>query len=43
MVGVIIAVDRHYIELNLLKLVGSALMCIFLWWLALLGVSLHIR
>jgi hypothetical protein len=28
---------------HLLKLVLSALLAIFLWWLPLLGVSLHIH
>ena len=32
----------HYITVHLLKLVLSALLAIFLWWLVLLGVSLHI-
>ena len=41
-VGIIIAVSRHYITVGLLKVVGSALLCIFLWWLPLLGVNLHI-
>jgi len=28
---------------HLLKLIVSALLAIFLWWLVLLGVSLHIH
>jgi hypothetical protein len=41
-VGIVIAVTRHYITVALLKGVGSAVLCIFLWWLPLLGVRLHI-
>jgi hypothetical protein len=42
-VGIVIAVTRHYITVGLLKGVGSAVLCIFLWWLPLLGVRLHIN
>lgn len=41
-VGIVIAVSRHYITVGLLKVVGSALLVVFLWWLTLLGVNLHI-
>jgi hypothetical protein len=41
-VGVVIAVSRHYITVALLKGVASAALAIFLWWLPLLGVNLHI-
>jgi len=41
-VGVVIAVSRHYITVALLKSVASALLVIFLWFLPLLGVNLHI-
>ncbi len=41
-VGIVIAVSRHYITVGLLKGVGSALLVVFLWWLPLLGVNLHI-
>ncbi len=41
-VGFVIAVSRHYITLGLLKSFGSALLCIFLWWLPMLGVNLHL-
>jgi len=41
-VGVVIAVSHHYITVALLKVVASALLCIFLWFLPLLGVNLHI-
>jgi hypothetical protein len=42
-VGLVIAWEKHYITVNLLKNVASALLAIFLWWLPLLGVSLHIH
>jgi len=41
--GIIIAWDRGYIGLALLKAIASALLAILLWWLALLGVNLHIH
>lgn len=42
-VGIVVAVSRHYITLGLLKTAGSALLCVFLWWLPLLGVNLHLN
>ncbi|MGA2828649.1 MAG: hypothetical protein ABSF03_21315 [Streptosporangiaceae bacterium] len=42
-IGIIIAWDRGYIGLALLKAVASALLAILLWWLVLLGVNLHIH
>ena len=42
-VGVVIAWQRGYLHLWLLKAILSALLAILLWWLALLGVSLHIH
>ena len=42
-VGVIIAVSHHYITVALLKVVASAVLCVFLWWLPLLGVNLHLN
>ena len=41
-VGFVIAASRHYITIGLLKSFGSALLAVFLWWLLLLGVNLHI-
>lgn len=41
--GVIVAWDRGYIDADLLRRVGSALLAIFLWFLILLGVNLHIQ
>ncbi len=37
-----VARDRGYITAALLKALASALLAIFLWWLVLLGVSLHL-
>ncbi len=37
-----VARDRGYITVALLKALASALLAIFLWWLVLLGVSLHL-
>ncbi len=42
-VGIVFAVARHYITIGLLKGIGSALLAILLWWLPLLGISLHIH
>lgn len=42
-VGVFIAWDRGYIDESLVRRVGSALLAVFLWFLILLGVDLHIR
>jgi hypothetical protein len=41
-VGVIVAVDRDYVTLDLLKLLLSAVLAIVLWPLLLLGVNLRI-
>lgn len=42
-VGIVIAVSRHYITVGFLKILASAVLCIFLWWLPLLGISLHLN
>jgi hypothetical protein len=42
-IGIVVAVEKHYITVNLLKWVFSALLAILLWWLPLLGVNLHIH
>ena len=41
-IGIFVAWDRGYIDVELLRRVGSALLAIFLWFLILLGVDLHI-
>ena len=43
LVGIYIAFAYNYIGINLVKLVLSALLAIFLWPLVLLGVDLRIR
>ena len=43
LVGIYIAFAYNYIGINLIKLVLSALLAIFLWPLVLLGVDLRIR
>ena len=40
-IGLVVAWEKAYITVGLLKLVLSALLAIFLWWLVLLGVNLH--
>ena len=42
-VGIIIAVSKHYITIAWLKIVVSALLAVLLWWLLLLGVNLHLH
>ena len=42
-IGIIIAWDRGYIFLAWLKTTASILLVIFLWWLVLLGVNLHVH
>ena len=41
-IGIVVAWDRGYITVRLLQLLLSALLSIWLWWLVLLGVSLHL-
>ncbi|MCW2902945.1 MAG: hypothetical protein JWO67_5210 [Streptosporangiaceae bacterium] len=43
LVGIFVAWDRGYIDLGLIRRVASALLAIFLWFLVLLGVDLHIK
>jgi hypothetical protein len=42
-IGVIIAWEHGYIFLAWLKQLASILLAIFLWWLVLLGVNLHVH
>ncbi|GII52228.1 hypothetical protein Pth03_06170 [Planotetraspora thailandica] len=42
LVGLYLAWDRHYLTPTLLKQIAQALLAIFLWFLILLGVDLHI-
>jgi hypothetical protein len=41
-IGVVVAWSRGYLHLSLLKAILSAGLAILLWWLPLLGISLHI-
>jgi hypothetical protein len=43
LIGIFVAFSRHYITIGLLKGVLSALLAVFLWFLVLLGVDLHIH
>jgi hypothetical protein len=43
LVGIYVAWVHDYITVDLLRRVGSALLAIFLWFLVLLGVDLHIH
>jgi hypothetical protein len=42
-IGGFIAWDHGYLGLAWLRTLASALLAIFLWWLVLLGVNLHIH
>jgi hypothetical protein len=42
LIGIVVAFDRNYITSRLLKQLLSALLAIFLWFLVLLGVDLHV-
>jgi hypothetical protein len=42
-IGIIIAWDRGYMGLAWLRTLASAVLAIFLWWLILLGVNLHVH
>jgi hypothetical protein len=42
-IGVFVAWDRQYVTLAWLKTLASALLAIFLWWLVLLGVNVHVH
>ncbi|MQY03361.1 hypothetical protein [Actinomadura macrotermitis] len=43
LIGIFVAWDRGYINPDLIRRVVSALLAIFLWFLVLLGVDLHIH
>lgn len=42
-IGLVVAFQRQYITVSLIKSVASALLAVFLWFLVLLGVDLHIH
>jgi len=42
-VGIAVAASHHYFKnLDTLRLIGSAVLAVFLWPLILLGIDLHI-
>ena len=41
-IGIVIAWDHHYVNLAWLRTLASVLLAVFLWWLVLLGVNLHV-
>lgn len=42
-VGLVVAWDRHYLSVGFLKNLLAAVLAVLLWWLPLLGVSLHLH
>jgi hypothetical protein len=42
-VGVFVAWEHHYITLAWLRAFASVLLSVFLWFLVLLGVNLHVH
>jgi hypothetical protein len=42
-IGIFVAWERNYLTIPVLKIIGSAVLAILLWWLLLLGVNLHIH
>ena len=42
-IGLFVAWDRGYASFAWLKTLASALLAVFLWWLVLLGVNLHVH
>jgi hypothetical protein len=42
-VGLVVAWEKHYITLFVVKIAASAVLAVFLWWLVLIGVNLHIH
>ena len=42
-IGVFVAWARGYLHLWLLKAILSVVLAILLWWLALLGINLHVH
>lgn len=42
-IGIVVAWTRGYLTAGLMRGVLSAILAILLWWLPLLGVSLHLH
>jgi hypothetical protein len=43
LIGIFVAWAKGYLHLAILKAILSAVLAVFLWWLALLGISLHVH
>jgi hypothetical protein len=41
-IGLVVAWNRGYITVGLLKAILSALLAVLLWFLVLLGISMHV-
>jgi hypothetical protein len=42
-IGIVVAWNHGYLFLAWLKTTASALLAVFLWWLVLLGVNVHVH
>jgi len=42
-IGLYVAWEHGYATLSWLKTLASAILAVFLWWLVLLGVNLHVH
>jgi hypothetical protein len=42
-IGIVVAWNRGYLALAWLKTLASVLLAVFLWWLVLLGVNVHVH
>ena len=42
-IGLVVAWEHGYATFAWLKTVASAVLAVFLWWLVLLGVNLHVH
>jgi hypothetical protein len=42
-IGIVVAWNRGYIILAWLKATASVLLAVFLWWLVLLGINVHVH
>jgi hypothetical protein len=42
-IGIVVAWNRGYIFFAWIKATASILLAVFLWWLVLLGVNVHVH
>jgi hypothetical protein len=42
-IGIVVAWNRGYIVIAWLRATASVLLAVFLWWLVLLGVNVHVH